>query len=147
MDYTPFIGITRYWLYPLRYTTYPCMCECSVASVVSDSLWPLDLSLQSSSVHGILQARILSGLPCPPPGDLPETGIEPVSPAVKADSLPLSHWGSHNISLEFIYFIHSSWCFLVPYPHLAPSLSPLVTISLFSISVNLFVIVTGLLSF
>ena len=38
-----------------------------------------------------------SGLPCPPPGDLPDPGIEPVSPASPAwlaDSLPLSHWGS-----------------------------------------------------
>ena len=32
-----------------------------------------------------------SGLPCPPPGDLPDPGIEPVSPvspALQADSLP-----------------------------------------------------------
>ena len=29
-----------------------------------------------------------SGLPCPPPGDLPDSGIEPVSPALQADSLP-----------------------------------------------------------
>ena len=38
-----------------------------------------------------------SGLPCHPPGDLPDPGIEPVSPespAWLADSLPLSHWGS-----------------------------------------------------
>ena len=36
-----------------------------------------------SSVHGILQARILlSGLPFPPPGDLPDPGIEPVCPVL-----------------------------------------------------------------
>ena len=29
-----------------------------------------------------------SGLPCPPPGDLPNPGIEPGSPALQADSLP-----------------------------------------------------------
>ena len=29
-----------------------------------------------------------SGLPCPPPGDLPIPGIEPRSPALKVDSLP-----------------------------------------------------------
>ena len=29
-----------------------------------------------------------SGLPCPSPGDLPETGVEPRSPALQADSLP-----------------------------------------------------------
>ena len=32
-----------------------------------------------------------SGLPCSPPGDLPNPGIEPRSPALQADSLPLSH--------------------------------------------------------
>ena len=38
-----------------------------------------------------------SGLPCPLPGDLPNPGIEPVSPASsasKVDSLLLSHQGS-----------------------------------------------------
>ena len=34
-----------------------------------------------------------SGLPCPSPGDLPDPEIEPVSPALQADSLPLSHCG------------------------------------------------------
>jgi len=29
-----------------------------------------------------------SGLPCPPPGDLLNLGIEPRSPALQADSLP-----------------------------------------------------------
>ena len=33
---------------------------------------------------GILQARILSGLPCPPPGDLLDPGIEPASLASPA---------------------------------------------------------------
>ena len=38
-----------------------------------------------------------SGLLCPPPGKLPDSGIEPRSPAAPAlqgDSLPLSHQGS-----------------------------------------------------
>ena len=34
-----------------------------------------------SSVHGILQARIWSGLPFPSPRDLPDPGIEPTSSA------------------------------------------------------------------
>ena len=29
-----------------------------------------------------------SGLPCPPPGDIPDPGIEPRSPTLQADSLP-----------------------------------------------------------
>ena len=38
-----------------------------------------------------------SGLPSPPPGDLPDPGIEPgssMSPTLTADPLPLSHWGN-----------------------------------------------------
>ena len=34
-----------------------------------------------------------SGLPFPSPGDLPNPGIEPRSPALQADSLPTELWG------------------------------------------------------
>ena len=50
----------------------------------------MDCSPPGSSVHGILQARILgchSGLPFSSPGDLPNPGIEPRSPAMQADAL------------------------------------------------------------
>ena len=43
---------------------------------------PMDCSLAGSSVHGVLQAGILEGLPGPPPGDLPDPGIKPVSLAL-----------------------------------------------------------------
>ena len=39
------------------------------------------------------QQEYWSGLPCPPPGDLPDLGIKPASPALQMDSLPLSHQG------------------------------------------------------
>ena len=55
------------------------------------------------SVHGILRQERWSGWPCPPPGDLSDPGIEPVSPvspALPADSLPLSHWGSPYLSYQ-----------------------------------------------
>ena len=64
--------------------------SCAVLThpVVSDSLQP----------HGLQPTRLLclwgfsrqehwSGLPCPPPGALPNLGIEPRSPTVQADSL------------------------------------------------------------
>ena len=44
-------------------------------------------TLSGSSVHGILQARILEWVAIPFPGDLPNQGIEPRSPALQADSL------------------------------------------------------------
>ena len=48
-----------------------------------------------SSVHGISQMRIL-GVDCLflSPGDLPDSGIKPLSPALQTDSLMLSLQGS-----------------------------------------------------
>ena len=47
---------------------------------------PVDCSPPGSSIHGIPQAKILE-LPFPSPGDLPNPGIEPGSPALQADAL------------------------------------------------------------
>ena len=58
---------------------------------------PMDCSPPVSSLHGILQARILDGLPCPPPGDLPDPGIEPKSPALATGSLPLGQCGKLSV--------------------------------------------------
>ena len=51
---------------------------------------PMECSLPGSSVHGILQMRILEWVAVPSPGDLLNPRMEPtdLSPA---DSLPLSH--------------------------------------------------------
>ena len=45
----------------------------------------MDCSPPGSSVHGILQARILE--PFTPPGGLPQPGIKPAPPALQADAL------------------------------------------------------------
>ena len=52
---------------------------------------PWTVTRQAPLSMGILQARILkywSGLPCLPPGNLPNPGIKPRSPTLQADSLP-----------------------------------------------------------
>ena len=49
------------------------------------------------TVHGILQARILEWVASPSPGDLPNPGIEPRSPALQADSLPAESPGKPRI--------------------------------------------------
>ena len=46
--------------------------------VVSSSERPHGLQPTRLSVHGILQQEYWSGLPCPPPGDLPNPGIETI---------------------------------------------------------------------
>ena len=43
---------------------------------------------------GFSRREYYSGLPCPPPGNLPDPGIKPGPPALQADSLLLSHQGS-----------------------------------------------------
>ena len=49
----------------------------------------MDCSLPGLSVHVDSSGKNTGvGLPCPPPGDLPDPGIEPRSPALQMDSLP-----------------------------------------------------------
>ena len=55
---------------------------------------PMDYSCQVSLSMGFSRQEHWSGLPCLPPGDLPDPGIEPTSPALQGDSLLLSPWGS-----------------------------------------------------
>ena len=59
------------------------------------TLWdPVDCSPPGFFAHGILQQEYWSKLPFPPPGDLPNPGMEIASPedyALQADSSSLSH--------------------------------------------------------
>ena len=73
----------------------PC-CGCCLVTQSRPTLCdPMDYSPPGSSVHGILQARILKWVAMPSsrgplqPRDLPNPG----SPALQADSLPVSHQG------------------------------------------------------
>ena len=64
-----------------------------VCSVLSNSLDPMDCSLQGSSVSGIPQARILEWVDTPLSRDLPNPGMEPASLMslhLQAGSLPLA---------------------------------------------------------
>ena len=56
-------------------------------SVVSDALRPQDYSLPDSSVHGVLQGRVLEWVAMPSSGDLPDPGVEHGPPTLQADSL------------------------------------------------------------
>ena len=64
--------------------SFQCETECVNLSVMSESLRPhqAPLSMRFS------RQEYWSGLPCPPPGDLPNPGIKPRSPILWADSLP-----------------------------------------------------------
>ena len=57
-------------------------CACSVASVVTNSLYLWTVACQASLSMGFSRREYWSGLLCPPPGDLPDPGINPLFPAL-----------------------------------------------------------------
>ena len=73
------------------------MCMLSCVSRVQLFVIPQTIAHQASLSMGFSSQEHWSGLPFPPPGDLPDAGIKPLSPgipALQADSLLLSHWES-----------------------------------------------------
>ena len=81
---------------------------CSVTQLCPTLCDPMDCSPPGSFCPwGFSRQEYWSGLPCPPPGDLPNPGIEPRSPAFQADSLPSESPGRKMCSLH----ISPSWFF------------------------------------
>ena len=79
-----------------RFINPSCCAVCIVTQSCPTLCNPMDCSTPGSAVRGIFprQEHWSGLLPCPLPGDLPPPGIEPGSPALQANSLPLSHQGS-----------------------------------------------------
>ena len=80
------------------------------------TLWTV--ARQAPLSMGFSRQEYWSGLPCPPPGDLPYTGIKPKSPvfpAFQVDSLPPVPPGKPIIFLRMIFSILvtelQNWCF------------------------------------
>ena len=77
-------------------------------SVMSDSLGPWTVACQASLSTGFSRQEYWSGLPFPPPGDFPDLGIEPASPACPQHCpcilLLLSHQGSPVQVFKAIHF-------------------------------------------
>ena len=87
---------------PLGYSSVIHICVCMYACCVLSCFshvhlvaTPWAVALQASLSMGLPRQEYRSGMPYPPPGDLPDPGIKPsVSPASQADSLLVSHGGS-----------------------------------------------------
>ena len=83
---------------------------------------PIDCTLPGSSLcpWGFSRQEYWSELPCPLPGDIPNPGIKPRSPALQADSLPsespgkLQNTGVGSLSLLQGNFLtqEKNWGFL-----------------------------------
>ena len=69
---------------------------------MSDSVTSWTVARQDPLSMEFSRQEYWSGWPCPPPGDLLDSGIRPVSPALQTEFLPLSDWGSPLFSLVFL---------------------------------------------
>ena len=68
--------------------------------IMSDSFAiPWTIACQAPLFIGLPRQGYWSGLPFRSPGDLPNPGMEPGSPALQAESLPVSHQGSPQTAM------------------------------------------------
>ena len=61
---------------------------------------PWTIAYQAPPSMGFSRQECWSGLPFPSPGDLPDPGNEPGSPALQADTLPSEPLGKPDIVLD-----------------------------------------------
>ena len=94
--------IKRVWHSEVPYLLHYCVSAQSLQLCLTLGN-PMDCSPPGSSVHGILQGY-WSGLPCPPPGDLPDLAIKPeslMSPALAGGFF------TTNATWEALYVINT----------------------------------------
>ena len=109
-----YLSDTRTEYCVIKNKTVKISCNVLIHSVVSDSATPWIVAHQAPLSMGILQARILEALPCPPLGDLPSPGSERRSPALQEDSLSSELPGKHTILKYLPYnnnFSFSGHCY------------------------------------
>ena len=93
--------LLRPWDFPGNSTAVACHCLLHVLYIVG-----CNCSLPGSSVHRILQARILEWVPCPLPGNLRDPGIKLpslMSPALAGRLFTTSFWKYHFNPKPLIY--------------------------------------------
>ena len=110
---------------------------------------PWTVASQAPPSMGFSRQECWSGLPFPSPGDLPDPGIEPESPALQADALPSEPPGKPvainksstkfkpftNFSFQIISFLHHSVLFN---PLSSTLLFPNIFLCMFQSSYSLF---------
>ena len=78
----------------LKYGCFTMLCFCAVLCIVVQSCptsWTV--AHQAPLSMGFSGQEYWGGLPCPSPGDLPNPGIKPMFPTLRADSLPFEPAG------------------------------------------------------
>ena len=67
---------------------------------MSDSATPWTVADQASPAMGFSRQEYWSGLTFPSPGDLPNPGIKPGSPALQTDALPSEPFSLRELKVE-----------------------------------------------
>ena len=81
------------------------LCVCVSVSLCLSLSLRAQYSPPDSSVHGIFQAKYWSVLPFPSPGDLPNPGIKPASPALTRKVFTTVPSGKPYMIHTAIYFV------------------------------------------
>ena len=115
LEYNSYVDMFTAWLCGCL-LLHLCWTRARVLScmVVPSSLCPVDYSSPGSSVRGILRQECWSGLPFPPPGDLPDPRIEPASPVLQVDSFTIESLGK---PFETCIWQPIWGLYLAPYSH------------------------------
>ena len=97
----------------VQQTSSECVCLYIQLKIIVQSLshvqffWDLiNCSPSDASILGTSQVKMLDWIATSLSRDLPNPRIEPeslASPALQADSLPLSHWGSTTVNNVYLY--------------------------------------------
>ena len=94
-------------------------CVCESLSRVRLFVTPWTVACQASLSMEFSRQEYWGGLPCPSPGDLPDPGIEPMSPSLQSDSLPTEPLSQDTKSSLLCSNPHSEclfWGPQCPYP-------------------------------
>ena len=92
---------------------------------------PMDSSLPGSAIMGFSRQEYWSGLPFPSPGNLPNLGIEPGSPALQTDALPSEPLGKPKALINLIF---------LPTSAASPPHQPACTMSSIFLSLSLLLV-------
>ena len=94
--YLPNLSTPKIYMFKTKFNVSVSL-DVHMCAPLQSHIWlfwdPMDSSQDPLSTEFSSQ-EYWSGLPFPPPGDHPDPEMEPVSPALQANSLPLSHLGS-----------------------------------------------------
>ena len=70
---------------------------------------PMNCSLPGSSIHVIFQTKVWEWVEFPSPGDLPDPGIKPRSPALQAGALPSELPGKPQVKRLYFFSNLQLW--------------------------------------